>query len=47
MLQEPWITFLLLFAGAGGVIAIALVHTWITDRAAVHREREAASHSAE
>lgn len=47
MFEEPWITFLLLFAGAGGVIAIALGDIWLQKRAAAHRAREAASHPAE
>ena len=48
MLQEPWITFILLFAGAGGVIAVMFGHMWLTERAELKRRaRGAASHAAE
>jgi hypothetical protein len=47
MLDEPWISFILLFAAAGGIIAVALGHTWFQDRAAARRARDASAHPAE
>lgn len=47
MFEEPWITFILLFASAGGIAAMALGHMWFQERAAARRERTAASHPAE
>ena len=48
MLEEPWITFILIIGGSAFLVAAVFVQDWLADRAAARRRaREASAHSAE
>ena len=48
MLEEPWITFILIIGGSAFLIAAVFVQDWLSYRATTRRRaRDAAAHAAE